>query len=403
MNLPEEKPNTGQAVKPSSIAAFFLLLLVVLGLAAFVYLKSQNVDLKNINLRELINSSLGAPAKSGKSESGLSEDKPSVIGYDLKEHPSFALYRDLLIKCTNDYIRALDKNGEEQWAVQISISSPIIKTNGVDLLVADKGGKDIYLIVGKEVKWRKKLDFNIINADIGESGYISVVHEAKGYKGAVSVYGIEGNKFFTRYIGENFPISAKAAPSGKFVIINDVDASGISTNTNIEFVDMQGKPFAKIVKQGILPYMAFLNGEALMAAGDSSVILFDKNGNEKWTQDYKKAKIYSVDVVLGKYAVIAADVEAKAGAAGNQSVEVRIVNSDGKQVSTYAPGDGVVNIAAYGNVIAVNTGREVHFINTKGKLIKKCESKSDIISVRFLSKQEAAVFNKGNILIVKLG
>jgi hypothetical protein len=195
VNEPLEKQSLEKPIRKSSIIMFLLLFFAIIFAAFFVYAKSQNIDLKKLSIKELIDNKLlfgiGQPQIK----------KYGEIKYDTKEYNVFSVYKELIIKCTRNKIQAIDKNGDEVWTIPVSMNAPIIKTSENELLVADIGGRDIYVIAGKEVKWNTKTDNNIINADISKTGYVTVVKEEKRTRGAVTVYNLQGNEFFTKGIG----------------------------------------------------------------------------------------------------------------------------------------------------------------------------------------------------------
>ena len=82
--------------------------------------------------------------------------------------------------------------------------------------------------------------------------------------------------------------------------------------------------------------------------------------------------------------------------------EIVLLNVKGEKVSQYQLEGTVINIETYSDNIAVNTGREVYFINTKGNLIGKYSSKTDIIGVNFFNKQEAEIVTKGSIVVTNV-
>lgn len=395
MNEPIENQSQDKPAKKSSIIMFLLLFLVVVGSAFFVYLKSQNIDIKTFNIKELITNRISTNGPKA------SEKKPVEIKYDSKEHTVFGAYKDYIVKCTKNKIQGLNKNGEEQWSIPVSLNEPAIKLSGKDMLVADIGGRDIYVINGKDIKWSNKIDNNIINADISESGYVTVVKEEKRTRGAVTVYNLQGNEYFTKGIGESFIYMAKVSPSGKQVFISSIDSSGIKANTILEITDILGKSIAanKISQEGIIyPSFWYLNNDSMIAVSDDMLVCFDKTGKESWNtkKEFPNIKIYSSKVSLGKYPVFAF------GAANSNVTDVKILNTSGAPVSQYQIEGAVFNIETYSDTIAINTGREVHFINTKGKLLGKYSSKSDIIGVNFFNKMEAEIITKNSLVVTSI-
>lgn len=398
MTLSEGNSNTGQGNKKLSIIMFILLLLVIVGVAFFVYLKSQNIDIRNINLKQ--------PA-SGNIFSGSQDDKqaPSLeIKFDPKVKTAFTVYRDYLIECTTESIKALDIRGERQWEIPITINSPFIRATPSELLVTDIGGKDIYVISGNRIKWKARVDSRIINADISESGYVTVIKEEKGYKGVVKVFDPKGNEIVTIGREGSYIISAKVSPSGNRICLNRLDTSGVNADSILEFTDISGRSIAaKLIQEdAIFPSIWYMDKDFLLAVGDSVAVCFDMDRNEKWKQDYTGKKVYSSKVSLGKYAVIAAGSGNITGIAGDGHSEVSVFNSKGQKAGSYKLDDEVLNIETYSDMIAVNTGKEVHFINTRGKLLGKYTSKGDVSYVCFFDKQEAAVIMKNSVVIIKI-
>lgn len=395
MSFPEENSKTGHVNKKSSAILFFALCLMIAGLAFLAYAKSMNMDIGKISLVDLLKG-----VQSQKSDAQGKEI--SEFQLDTKDHPVFSLFKDTIIRCTRDSIKGINKKGEIQWSIHISMDNPLVKVSKYGILVADIGGKDIYVLDGSDIKWNKKLDDNIINADIGDNGYVTVVHEARGYRGAVATFNLQGGRFFTRYINESNILSACVSPSGKQIVIDSVDTSGVTADTYFEFTDILGKPFAKVAKKdAILPNIKYFGDDYFVAAGDSLIVLYDKNGNEKWNQEFKNGGVYCVATALNKYIVAAVRGGNNTGIP-DESTGIKVINTRGKQIAQYKLDTEVKSLKTCSNIIAANTGREVYFITTSGKLSGKYTSKNEIVSVFFSSKSEAVVFTKVSAEIVKI-
>jgi hypothetical protein len=139
----------------------------------------------------------------------------------------------------------LNKKGDEEKVLQVALGKPVIKSAGNFAVIGDIGGKDIYVINGKELSWSRRIENRILNIDINEKGYVAVVHEVKGYKAGVTVFNPQGMERFTRTIAESFILSAKVLPSGRQLLINRVDTSQINANTDLEYNDISSeKPFS---------------------------------------------------------------------------------------------------------------------------------------------------------------
>lgn len=400
MYLPEDNVRTGNKGKISSVLVFILLLIMIIGIAALVYLKSQNFDFKSINIQDVFKE--GIQLKMQEEAKPKETEIPSAD----KEKHAFTTYKDVLIKCTSDNVRGIDKSGNELWSISIAMSNPKVKKSDNDLLVYDLGGRDVMVINGKTVKWSKKIGNNIINADISKSGHVSVIHELKGYKGAVVVFNLQGNEFFTRSYADNFVFKAAVSPGGKYVVVNSLDTSGAQASSFIEFMDMLGTKLAGRVleEEKVFPLIQFIREDILAAVNESSIICFDRSSKEqkeKWKKEYKDRVVYSSGTASGKYLFAAVSGEDRQGVFNTSSTDIKILNAEGKETAQYTVRGKVLNISVNGDIAAVNAGREIFFINTRGKLVGKYTSKVDVSEVHFFNKQEIVVVSKSNVVITK--
>lgn len=380
-----------------SIIMFFLLVFAVIIVAFLVYLKSNDMDFENINIKEFV-------IETFYEEKGTKTDNRELLelSYDGKSHPAFCVYKGLIVKSTKDYIKAINKKGEEVWVKSVSLNSPLIKTNGSELLIADLGGRSIYIFKGKDIKWEERTDYDIVNAHISREGYVTVVQKVHGYRNRVKVYDPYGVEMFYRNIAENFVLSAGVSPLGEQVVINSINTSGISVKSKLEFIKvLDENPFAAVLKEDmILPLVQYLDDDSLLAASGSCLFYFDRDRTEVWVKQFKK--VYSSSICLGKYIAAAVESENGGGFYGGEKVKVQIYNTKGKQIAGYPIRDKVRNIRSYSNIIAVNTGREVHFIDIKGRLISKAGSKVDILDVYFINKLEAVLVTKNTVKVIRV-
>jgi hypothetical protein len=382
----------------SKTAIITILVLMFIASGFFAYMKTTNTDIRNISVGQFFTNLFSFNA------SNISKLNASEIQYDVREHPAFTSSNGLVIKCSKERIQALDKKGAMQWNIPLNTNNPMVKAAGPYVLAVDIGGNDIYVIKGKDVKWSSKVKDSIINADISEDGYVTLVTEVKGYKGCVTVFDLQGNEMFTRFIPEDFVLSAKVLPGGSQVVINRLGTAGVKTNTNLEYTDMEGKTIASIKKDDmIFPSLWPIDSKSILAVSSDSAMFIDADKSEKWSLKFTNRKIFSSNVAAGKYAVLALSGEDKSGIFNNFESEIKIYNFKGAETASYKLNEKVNNIKTYGDVISANTDRVVHFINTSGRFLGKYTSNSNITGVYFLNRHDAAVVTVNKIMIVKVG
>ncbi len=394
----DRQQGTEKHISKSSIALFILLLVITLACALAVYAKSMDPDLNVLNLKEVLNS-LASGGRGLEIKDGVRE-----IVYDSREHTVIGISRGDIIKCAANSVTWYDKSGKEKKTVQIQANKPIIRTAGEYTLVADLNGREMYLFRGLTQVWSKRLENNLINADVSEDGFVTAVQEIKGYKAKVDVFDpqLDEPLLLTRTIAECFVIGARVLPSGRQLFLNKVDASGVSADARLEFSEMfETKPFADIrIKNTILPSVYCFSDDSILAAGDRTVVYLDKNKNIIWNREYEAGQVYGVAESDGRYAVIAAYERSDSG---KGRVTVRIIRlKDGEETDSFSVPGNIQRLSVSGNTIGICSGREARFYNLKGRQLGVYRPRADITDLRLLNGREALVLTKAGIMIVDI-
>lgn len=400
MNNTEDKVRTRTKVDTAREGGIFkvlifLILFVVISLTAYTaYLRSTNTG--EIDIRESVSSMLSG-LLTGQGDTYNAGTKLSSIDYVAKERPSFAVYNNMIIKCNVNGISAMNRNGNEQWSVSAIINKPVAKTGGQNVIVADIGGRQVFVVDDKGLKWEKSMEGDIINADINREGYVTVVHKREGYKGVVKVFTPGGKEIFERAIADSYVFYGNVMPSGETVIIQGIDASGIEAASHFEFTDLRGNPFAAIIpsEKRVYPFVFAFENDSFVLLDDTTIVYFDKNRNKMWENEYQK--IYGAGIMNGEYIIAAVKDRQTEGVC-----DVVVMNKSGTVTSRYPLDEKVYGIDTYDDIAAVNTGREVYFINSRGNLFLTYSSISDITEVLFFNRNEAALVTNSNIEIIKI-
>ena len=384
---------TGNGVR---FIVFIFLLLIIAGTALVAYLKSQDVDLKSVSIKDVID-------RSFKNRNAKYDLSAAEFDFDANLNVAFGTHKGYIVKCSRDNLIYLDSNGNEQWTYPLSLTDPVLKTEGSYLLVADYGGKSLLTFSGKEMRWEKELDNNIINADINSKGYVTVVHGEERSRGAVSVYNRQGMICFTIGKAENFILSSKVSPKLKSVFINSIDTSGININTVMEFSDLNGKMLNnKILKENTLfPSAWYMENDSLLVVGDKMFLILDKDLKEKLQQTVN-GKIFSSCIADGKYAVVAANPEEVTGIFESGSSGIWVYDADGEKISEYNIKGEVRNINSFDDVIGVNSGNKLRFIDIDGELLAEYSSNEEIKEVFFINRREVLAICKDKFLVIKM-
>lgn len=387
MNLPEETGNNQPAGRKTGVFMAVLLFLAIISVAFFTYLNSQNIDIRAVSFGQF---SVGINDGQVKTSETLYD-----IPFDPRERPAFSVYKDFLVKYGKDGVRLLDKKGAEVFSQSMPLGKPLAKTNGKDLLIADIGGQDVYVLKEDGIVWKDKLDVGIINADISREGFVTIVTGSKRYNGEVRVYDSRGIELFRSIIASDFAISAKVSPSSGQMAVDSIDTAGVKAATGIRFYDLDGADLGEKnleASDSIFSSILYADTGELFAVGDRSILAFDKDRNIQWEKKFKA--VTGACITGGKR--LAAVVEDDGG------TKLAVYSAAGKELAVYAVG-GARSVSAGSGIIAASTLRDVSFYNEKLRIIGKYTSKSDITDVYFFNRQQAAVVTKNQVSIISIG
>lgn len=113
----------------------------------------------------------------------------------------------------------INSSGEVEWEKQTSIASPIVKSEGKYIAVAENGGKRISLYLGSELLFDIECPYNIKSCNVSSNGDVVLVVEKDGYKGGVSVYNKRGKEVFVWSSGQNDVICADISSASRRVSV----------------------------------------------------------------------------------------------------------------------------------------------------------------------------------------
>lgn len=382
----------------SRIITFILLAVLLLTLSFLAYLKSQGYEISNLTYQDI---KAFYYAKTSNNAAGSLKNQ---IDYQQSDHPIFTVYKDYLVRCTTDSIKYYSKDGTEVYTKNLSLKSPIVRTNGKELLIADTASKEISVFKDKDIKWTAKVDGTITNAEIDSQGHVAVVHDAKGYKSAVTVFNAQGGPFFTRNIADGIAVSANVSPKGQHVTTTILDTSGIDSMSQIEVTNILGSPTGEKITgvDDLLYNILYMDSELAICVGSKAIVGVDGENREKWRTTQEDYRITSVVKQDGKNALVVAVSNEKSLLLSDFKSKILRVNTDGKVSEVFSANGYIKNISCNDGVIGVNLGDEVTFLSSSGKKIGSYTPKNDISQVSILSSNEAAVITKTAVEIIKI-
>ena len=275
--------------------------------------------------------------------------------------------------------------GNEETSLDIQISNPIFNSANRFLAIAENGGQKFYLITDKSISWEEEVDGNISQIYVNKNGYVAVVISGTSYKTVVKMYTPEGKEMFTTFLA-----STRATMIQSYIRIMSIEkAEKDPTNAKEKTYTSEAGRLITNVK--------YQNRNKLVCMY-TDMLTEIENDQENVLVDSKDKKIIFQSVELENNASY---VEEKSSGLFTADSIVSIVNIDTKETKQYTVNYVAKEIYTYGNIIALNLGTEIEFINTGGWLVKRYIANQEITSV-VVSDVIAGIIYRDKIEIINL-
>ena len=382
-----EQENTGkQRKKPRFLTRLLLFLLALIlllaGVTAVVFRDRLNMD--NIkrwfHYRSLI-----------LNDSGQAESFP----YEGDLTDTFATLDGDLLVCSGNTISLYSGSGTRYVSQSVSMAHPVVDTNGTLAVVYDAGGDELYVLGQCQLVWEADGLRSILSAHLNRSGQLTVVTQADGYRGAVTVYDTDFQPIVTVNLSSAYVMDAALSDDGKtlsILTIGQEDGTFTSTLSLYALNTTAGGEFVPDIT-------CSLGGDVVLATrhtedevwslGSQCLYVTDHSGKivtADWSDLYLKRYTLSGDgyavVLLGRYR------------AGSQAELVTIAPSGARRSVEY--NEQILSLAAAGRYIAVLTGDRLDLYTSDLELYTSLEGTQGARGVLLMKDGSAILLSSGS-------
>ena len=319
------------------------------------------------------------------------------------------------IQAFNQYIGVLSKNefkiynnsGKEEKKLPVEISNPIFNSQGRYLVIAENKGQKIYFITDKDIAWEQTVEGNISQIHVSPNGYVAITIVDTTYKTIVAVYNEKGELQFNQYLSTTRVSDVAISNDNKYLAMAEIDTSGIVIESKIEVISIE-KAKTDPNNSKIATY-TFENNELItnieyqdkgrlicMSKDKITKISLEGEKVELVNNESKKTTFQSIE--LNNTVVT---LEEKTTSLFTADLITTIVNTENKNIVTYTTQAVAKELYTYDNIIALNLGTEIEFINTGGWLVKRYKAQQEITDIT-LSGNLAGIIYRDKIEIVNL-
>ena len=307
----------------------------------------------------------------------------------------------------NNHILVLNKNvltfysesANQTSSLDIDISEPIFESAGKYLCIAEKNGKNVYLINGKNIVWQKSVEGNISQVSVNKNGYVALAIADTTYKNICKVYSDTGSELFTSFLSKSYIIDSAISNDNKYIALGEANFSGISIQSSIKIISIE-KALSNSADTTQYNYVApiddfiikldYSSSNNLICLYDSHIDIIKNNSNEE-ISNFNTSNILFADI---NDKIV--QIEKKKNNAFTSDFELQIIDPSTLNKKIYVLDKEPKSMEVSGNIIAINYGTEVLFLNNSGWLIKKYTSSQEVQSV-VLSNNLAGIVYKNKI------
>ena len=332
----------------------------------------------------------------------------NVTTIDLKEDQNANIY------AFNRYIGILNKTkfsiygntGNEEKTLEIQISNPIFDSANRFLAIAENKGQRFYLITDKEISWEATVEGNIAQIYVNKNGYVAAVITDTVNKTVIKIYDSQGKELFNTYLSSTRAVDVSISNDNKYLAIAEVDTSGTIIQSNIKIISIEKAstdPTNSLEKtyqsesNKLITNIKYQDKNKLICMYTDSIHMIDE-GEDITLIDSKDRKVIFQSIDLKNNACL---IEEKSSGLFTADSLVNIINVENKGIREYTANSVAKEIYTYENIIALNLGTEIEFINTDGWLVKRYIANQEITNIT-MSDNIAGIIYRDKIEIINL-
>ncbi len=332
----------------------------------------------------------------------------SVATIDLKEGQNANVY------AFNKYIGILDQakftvysnSGSKDKELDVQISNPLYSSANRFLAIAEKGGQKIYLITDKDVSWDTTVEGNISQVFVNKNGYVAVVITGTLNKTVIKMYNPSGKAMFTQYLSTTRAIDVSISNDNRYLAIAEIDTSKTVVQSNIKIISIEKaeknaddyleKTYSNTAGK-LITNIRYQDKNKLVCMYTDGISVIE-NDQENTLVDDKDKKIAFQSIDIDNNICY---VEEKSSGLFTADSVVNITNIDNKSSKQYTVNYVAKEIFTNVDIIALNLGTDIEFINTGGWLVKRYVANQEITNV-VVSNNIAGIVYRDKIEIINL-
>ena len=370
----EHKPTKRKINKKKMIIAIsFVILIIIVLIIVLLYYSSRDV-------RKFLDQYLFGKI--------ITQEKLNTINLDYNSNINVFAYNKYICILAENKLMQYNSSGEIEKEIPLEINNPVYSVNNKYIAISEQNGSEINLISGSEILWTKNVDGNISKINVNNNGYVSVILTGTAHKSVISTFDKDGNELFKRYLAKTNAVDTSISNDNKYLAFAEVNTKGTTIQSTIEVVSIEEarkNPSESTVytftadSNKLIINIEYHDNNQIICMYDSEITSIKDNNNTLLMSLNEKGKnINFSNINLNNYVYRA--IEENEGLFNTNTV-LEIKNSTNDKIVVYTVEGAAKDIYSFNNVIAVNLGQEIEFVDTNGWLVKHYTSAQEVQNV----------------------
>ena len=320
------------------------------------------------------------------------------------ENASIYAYDNHIVILKDNKLTIYNASGKEETTINVQVNNPIFDSSGKYLLLADKGSQNVYLIYNTSLQWQKTMEGNVSYITVNKNGAVGVVLTGTTYKSVIVMYSITGNEEFKTYLSSTVATSLAISNNNDYLSFAEANTSGTVISSVVKTISVEkakNTPTEAIIytynqENNSLIISIEYNNDNLICQYDNSVYRL-KDGNSEKILDVDNNTLF-LDIKMADY--ISKIQENQSGILRSE-YEVKIINEKNSSENTYLLEQMPSGLYCSDNILAVDMGNEIIFLNHSAWLLKHFTSRQNYKNI-ILGDSVAAIVYRDRVEIISL-
>lgn len=298
----------------------------------------------------------------------VTEEETASIDLEVDKQQNIYAYDRFISILYNGKLSIYNSYASKEVELDVGISNPVYDTSQNYLGIAESNGQRICLISDTKILWTNKIEGNIVKISVNRNGYLSAIISGTGYKSVIITFDKNGKELFKTYLASSIAVDSDISIDGERLAIAEVVTTGTLIESKIRVIDMEKAIKGEGESSAVFRYTAeagkmitnikYQEKGQLVCMYDDSIHMIDNDKDNLFLEFNSDTKIADINL---KSSVLR--TEEKSGGLFNTETKIAIKNILTGDESIYTVDSSVKEAVCYDQIIAVNLGTEINFIN----------------------------------------